>query len=638
MTENNKSLFKLPESSPQEDIPVVISGGELIKDDSDNIKARLTLNNRSGKEISSVRILLCPLDKEGREIDFDTECDRSGIFGEGTHALQDIMLPFMTASFRAEVMKAVYSDGSIWEKRATSNLSAATNKTDDTDQAESNNITPVTDRPELSDAGSTAHSSADNMTVKNTPDTSAAVQEKGSSNPVDTASAEGERLQQEMSSGRSEVKSFFKKLIVVLSPTVLILSGLAIIFVGVYLPERRYSKAVELFNSGRFEEAIPALQEMNGYKDSAAYINTAESALAYQAAVEAYENGEYDTAYKAFTDLKDFGNSAEWAERLRTEISSIAYNEADALLKRGKLLEAANAFYRIKDYSDSWARCFDVWGRITDRKTISAGSHTVCLTKDGRLLCAGSNDNGELDLSKWSNIVAVSAGNGFTVGLTSEGTVAAVGSNEYEQCETSDWQEIVSVYAGYWSTAGVKADGTVVIAGRECDVSGWSDVKSVSTSIFHTVGLLTDGTVVAAETKDISGSTHDYGQFDISSWKNITAIATGVSFTVGLKKDGSVVAAGDNTYGQCDVEEWEDIVAISANGWHVVGLKADGTVVAAGWNENGECDVEDWEDIVSVYTGTSHTLGLRSDGTLVAVGNNKDGRCEVEGWEDIRLK
>lgn len=623
MTENQTRLFTLNETGSTEDSPVSVTGGYLYKDEaSDSIKACLQVSNNSGKEISSLRFRLHPIDKDGKELAFDEELDRSGPFkADGPVELKDIMVPFITTSFKAELVKTVFDDGSELDLRTEPDAEEPAEKKeeDKPEPAPKENVSEK--KTVVSPANNAEEIQAGKDAVK------PAVSEKAVNAALQTDQA--------VKSGRGSV---LKKLIVILIPAVLILSGLAIIFIGAYLPERRYLKAVELFNTGNFVPAINAFEEMNGYKDSAAYINAGETMLAYQAAAEAFDAGDYETAYSEFTELKGFGDSAERAAASLEQIRAIAYGEADSLLRKGRLLDAANAFYRMKDYSDSWDRCFDVWGRITDRNTISAGGHTVCLTNDGDILTAGGNDDGELDLDAWENISDISAGNGFTVGLRPDGTVVAAGNNDYGQCDVDEWEDIVSVYAGYWSTVGVKADGTVVLAGRDCDVAWWKNVKSVNSSIFHTVGLLTDGTVVAAETKDISGATHNYGQFDVSGWKDITAVSTGVSFTVGLKKDGTVVAVGDNTYGQCDVEEWEDIVAISANGWHVVGLRSDGTVVAAGWNENGECDVGEWEDIIAVSTGTSHTIGLKSDGTVVAVGNDKDGRCDVEDWFDIRTR
>ena len=660
MTENQTPLFTLSECGPKDGSTVFIAGGELFRDESaETIQARLTMKNLSGKELSSVRIRLVPLDRDGHEIAFDTAHDCEGPFtGEGPHMLSDIMLPFMTASFHADVIRAAFADGSAWADTAESAPASESEKnTEDSSPAPSVDI--PTEKEPLEPSGNAPDPSSQDEGTAVAPETApgsafpakAPVPSgtvpvelpKGAQSAVSakaTAPSAAEKAvipeeEAEDSSGRG---FSFRKLLVILIPALLIISGLAIIFTSVYLPAKHYKEAVELFNSGRLEEAIPALEAMNGYKDSALYISTAENAIAYQKAVESYEKGDYGAAYDSFSALGGFGDSAEWAAKSDDQISAIAYNEADALLRRGRLFEAASAFYAIKDYSDSWDRCFAVWGLIAGRRSISAGSHTVCLTDGGTILSAGDNDDGELNLSQWNNIAEVSAGNGFTVGLKFDGTVVAAGNNDYGQCDVSDWTDIVYVSAGYWSIAAIRADGTIVIAGRDCDVSGWSGVRAMSLSIFHTVGLLSDGTVVAAEIRDNTGAAHDYGQEEITGWTDIVAISTGYGFTVGLKKDGTVVAAGDNTYGQCDVEEWENIVAISANFKHVIGLRADGTVVAAGWNENGECDVEEWEDIVAISTGTSHTIGLRSDGTLVAAGNNKDGRCDVEDWQNILVR
>lgn len=635
MTENIPRLFTLAEREENDNEPVFISGGYLYSDESsESIKACLEIKNETGKALSSLRFRLRPYDKDGREIDFDAEYDRSGPFSDDdVFELKDILLPYITSSFKADLEKAVFTDGAVLnlqEKPVSS--TAPEQKTEPIPAAASAENTPESEIP----AQDTKPAGAEPPAAACDPaEPAAAVPEKETAPVVEKAQESAEQKVQPVSSGKGSV---LKKLIVILIPAVLILSGLAIIFTGAYLPERRYAKAVGLFNAGQFQEAIPAFEEMNGYKDSAVYISTAETMLAYQVAAEAFEAGDYETAYREFSALGEFGDSAARAASSMDNIRAIAYDEADSLLRKGRLLDAANAFYQMKDYSDSWDRCFEVWGRITERKTISAGGHTVCLTNGGSILAAGGNDDGELELDSWNHIRDISAGNGFTVGLREDGTVVAAGNNDYGQCDVADWTDIVAVYAGYWSTVGIKADGTVVLAGRDCDVGWWENIKSVNSSIFHTVGLKSDGTVIAAETKDISGSTHNYGQFDVSGWRNITAVSAGVSFTVGLKRDGTVVAVGDNTYGQCDVTEWEDIVAISANGWHVVGLKSDGTVVAAGWNENGECDVEDWEDIIAISTGTAHTIGLKADGTLVAVGNDRDGRCDVEGWSGIRIR
>ena len=257
-------------------------------------------------------------------------------------------------------------------------------------------------------------------------------------------------------------------------------------------------------------------------------------------------------------------------------------------------------------------------------------TNTVGLRSDGTVVAAGSNEDGECDVSDWRDIIAVSTGNGCIFGLKANGTVIAVGNNLDEQCEVSNWTNIVAVSAGQWHTVGLRADGTVVAVGStidgQCSVSGWRDIVAVSAGSDFTAGLRSDGTVVAT------------GQlFDVSGWKDIAAISAGGAFLAGLRPDGTVLVTVPQVL---DVSAWTDIVAISAGGSHIVGLRADGTVVAAGFNESSACKVSDWTGIVAVSAGDGYTLGLRADGTVITTkytGESDYGQCDVTGWKDIRL-
>ena len=257
-------------------------------------------------------------------------------------------------------------------------------------------------------------------------------------------------------------------------------------------------------------------------------------------------------------------------------------------------------------------------------------TNTVGLRSDGTVVAAGSNEDGECDVSDWRDIIAVSTGNGCIFGLKANGTVIAIGNNLDEQCEVSNWTNIVAVSAGQWHTVGLRADGTVVAVGStidgQCSVSGWRDIVAVSAGSDFTAGLRSDGTVVAT------------GQlFDVSGWKDIAAINAGGAFLAGLRPDGTVLVTVPQVL---DVSAWTDIVAISAGGSHIVGLRADGTVVAAGFNESSACKVSDWTGIVAVSAGDGYTLGLRADGTVITTkytGEYNYGQCDVTGWRDIRL-
>ena len=257
---------------------------------------------------------------------------------------------------------------------------------------------------------------------------------------------------------------------------------------------------------------------------------------------------------------------------------------------------------------------------------ISAGDdHTVGLRSDGTVVAVGDNEDGQCDVSGWSDIVSISAGSEHTVGLRSGGTVVATGSNMFGECDVSGWSDIVSINAGSYRTVGVRSDGTVVATGSnrfsDCDVSGWSDIVAISAGAYHIVGLRSDGTVIAV-------GENSNGQCNVSEWKNIVAISASASFTVGLQSDGTVVATGSNEYGECDVFDWCDIVAICAGAKHTVGLRSDGTVVAVGSCVLGQ-DYTDWRDMVMLDVGLSHSVGLKSDGTVLAAGWNGKGQCNL---------
>ncbi len=81
--------------------------------------------------------------------------------------------------------------------------------------------------------------------------------------------------------------------------------------------------------------------------------------------------------------------------------------------------------------------------------------------------------------------MSIAAGDYHTVGLKADGTVVVAGDNDDGQCNVSDWTDIVSIAAGSFHTVGLKADGTVVAAGYngsgQCDVSDWTDIGGSQT-------------------------------------------------------------------------------------------------------------------------------------------------------------
>ena len=410
----------------------------------------------------------------------------------------------------------------------------------------------------------------------------------------------------------------------------------------VIIPSSNYSKAEEMLAAGEYDGAIEAFTALGDYKDAAERITQIEeqqenerlardaaeeearNAQAYADAEALLANGDYDGAAEAFEALGGYQDAA-------TRAQDCPYMEAEQLQAQGKTAEAAIAFGRIAGYKDALERSFAL--RDSNEPTIIAeDDHIIALKADGTVIAAGNNEDGQCDVSAWTDIVAIDAGFRYTVGLKADGTVLAVGHNDDGRCNVSDWTDILTICAGGYNTVGLKTDGTVVAVGDndlgQCDVADWTDITAISAREHHTVGLKTDGAVVAV-------GYNRFGQCDVSGWTDIVAISAGYNHTVGLKADGTVVAAGNNEDGQCDVSDWTDIVAIKATYKRTVGLRTDGTVVAVGFNEYGQCDVSDWTDIIAIDATIYHTVGLKADGTVAAVGNNGDEQCDVSDWTDI---
>lgn len=295
-------------------------------------------------------------------------------------------------------------------------------------------------------------------------------------------------------------------------------------------------------------------------------------------------------------------------------------------------------------------------------------------------------ENTELEIKEQNH--TISAGYKHTLGLKTDGTVIAAGNNENGQCEVSQWTDIVAVFAGDMNSFGLKRDGTLVVAGKpdefdeygQCNVSLWTNIKAISAERYHTVGLKTDGTVVAI-------GYNEFGQCEVFQWTDIAMASAGSHHTVGLKNDGTVIAIGRNQYNQCNVTEWKDIVQVQAYGNTTVGLKKDGTVVWTGEGSNNSLDimegyenltaisgefgsltgltktgevvvkgqyvhagywrfledvVSDWYFVEVISAGSQFVVKLNTGemnaGTVEAVGDNEYGQCNVSDWTGIAIK
>lgn len=125
------------------------------------------------------------------------------------------------------------------------------------------------------------------------------------------------------------------------------------------------------------------------------------------------------------------------------------------------------------------------WSNV---KSISGEFVTkVCLRDDGTVF-TWKDDDKQLSVDNWKNIVAIDSGASYVVGLTQNGTVVACGNNNNGQCNVSDWKDIVAIKTnGALLTVGIRADGTVVSCG-----SGSGDSQKVDCSTLKLFNDVTD--------------------------------------------------------------------------------------------------------------------------------------------------
>lgn len=235
----------------------------------------------------------------------------------------------------------------------------------------------------------------------------------------------------------------------------------------------------------------------------------------------------------------------------------------------------------IKTYGD-----FSSTESFSSAVQVSAfDSHAAILKSNGTVVSSDGNS----EVSEWSDIKYIAAGANHTVGVTNEGKVVCAGSED--ACKVSDWSNISTVYAGNEFTIALTNDGEVKTSGNNTSaVSNQSNVAHVGISDNLIVLTKKDGTV----------SVYPIGSaesLDTSSWTNIQSTAVGTNLIAGLCKDGTVKLAYDDEEMVTKVASWKNIKYISANGSTLVGINASGNMVGAGDNSyNQYVDTSDSEE------------------------------------------
>ena len=169
--------------------------------------------------------------------------------------------------------------------------------------------------------------------------------------------------------------------------------------------EEAYNGAIALMEAGSYEDAMDAFEDLEDYKDSAQKIAECELAILegrYHDAVALMEAEKYAEAMAAFEALDGFKDSKELAAQ--AELGA-KYASAEARQNQGRTAEAAIAFGKIADYKDARARSKALWAEITvSNSHIDTGYANVGLRSDGTVIATGDNRFGQCDVENWTDI------------------------------------------------------------------------------------------------------------------------------------------------------------------------------------------------------------------------------------------
>jgi len=175
------------------------------------------------------------------------------------------------------------------------------------------------------------------------------------------AKEEADRLERERQAEQNRIAAEKaakkrKKVVVITTSVAVACIAFVIVLTTVIIPNSKYNSALNLYNAGKYDEAIAAFKAMNGYKDSNEQITKCETAindLEYDAAVSLYNAGKYDEAIAAFEAMNGYKDSNEQITKCETAINDLEYDAAVSLYNTGKYNEAIVAFEALNGYKDS---------------------------------------------------------------------------------------------------------------------------------------------------------------------------------------------------------------------------------------------------------------------------------------------
>lgn len=375
-----------------------------------------------------------------------------------------------------------------------------------------------------------------------------------------------------------------------------------------FLMENKPAEAIQMLLSSNTQ--LPEVAEKLS-NARFAYAQQLEAAGRYEEAQQAYLKSEHEMGLK-------MAYSVKYAHMLTKDKIAIGpYSKVYALTKDGKVV-----------YTGSERNPVNPVANWTDIVAIdcSLGGTLVGLKTDGTVVAWSKDGLGELDVSGWRNIVAISVGRGHIVGLKSDGTLVATGNNHSYQCDVHDLQNVIAISAGSDSTYAILADGNPYKIGMQMRdlrlekvssrMTNWPKLSTIVEGGDQVAGITLQGDAVLgneAYTDYYYGDRHEKGIYytwsgsefnesDINHkhWRDIVCLETDDYHCIAVRKDGSVFLGCNTnfTVPSKEVATWTNVAAIASyDNYQVVALLKNGTLVGSGLDSKVAQAISEWSDI-----------------------------------------
>ncbi len=269
-------------------------------------------------------------------------------------------------------------------------------------------------------------------------------------------------------------------------------------------------------------------------------------------------------------------------------------------------------------YGNCWGPGISHISAFDDWVTVAAGEqHTCGLRANGRLLCWGNNESGQLDAPDDVVVVGLTAGHGFTCAWDAAGEVSCWGISDEGQLEPPS-DALDGLDAGASHVCGLAASQRAECWGRDVEDQATPpdiDLAVIASGELSTCALSPAG--YASCWGDDLGEDAAEGLF--------TDLAMGDAFACGLRVNGDPECWGESDDGQTSPPAIT-ATAIDAGAVNACALTGDGAAICWGGDRDGQASPPD-SAFGALALGSAHGCGIRTDGFLECWGYDLHGQA-----------